>query len=137
MVSSTSETVRDRKRSGFSLVELIVAVVILSTGVLSMAGTSAWVVRQITLSRLATERAVARQSAIESILAGSFARAVGGSGTFGIFDVNWTVTEDAGRFRTLQIVTVGLGRSEGSEGMTMISSEVADTLFLTFASPGF
>jgi len=137
MVSSASETARNRKRSGFSLVELIVSVVILSAGVLSMAGTSAWVVRQITLSRLATERAVARQSAIETIRAGGFASAVGGSGTFGSFDVNWTVTEDAGRFKTLEIVTVGLGRSEGSEGMTTLSSEVADTVFLTFASPGF
>ena len=137
MVISASETVRDRKRSGFSLAELIVSIVILSVGVLSMAGTSAWVVRQITLSRLSTERAVARQSAIESIMAGSFASAFGGSGTFGSFDVNWTVTEDAGAFKTLQIVTVGLGRSAGSEGMTTLSSEVADTVFFTFTGPGF
>ena len=137
MVIPTSETVRDRKRSGFSLAELIVSIVILSVGVLSMAGTSAWVVRQITLSKLSTERAVARQSAIESIMAGTFARAVGGSGTFGSFTVNWTVTEDAGAFKTLQIVTVGLGRSAGSEGMTTLSSEVADTVFFTFTGPGF
>jgi len=83
------------------LVELIVSIVILSAGVLSMAGTSAWVVRQITHSRLATERMVARQSAIETIRA------------------------------------VGLGRAEASEGMTTISSQVADTAFLKFASPGF
>jgi len=102
-----------------------------------MAGTSAWVVRQITLSGLATERMVARQSAIETIRAGGFANAVGGSGTFGRFDVNWTVTEDAGSFKTLQIVTVGLGRAEASEGMTTISSQVADTAFLKLASPGF
>ena len=128
---------RDGKRSGFSLVELIVAIVILSVGVLSMAGTSTWVVRQITLSRLATERAVARQSAIESIQAGSFERAVGGSGTFGIFDVTWTVTANVGNFKTLQVVTVGLGKPEGAEGMTTLSSEVADTFFLTLTSPGF
>ena len=137
MVNSTVGAVRDRKRSGFSLVELMVAVVILSVGVLSMAGTSIWAVRQVTLSWLTTERSVARQSAIETILAGSYANAIGGAGTFGSFDVNWTLTDDAGKFRTLQIVTVGLGKAEGTEGMTMFSTQVADTVFLTYASPGF
>ena len=137
MVNSTVGAVRDRKRSGFSLVELMVAVVILSVGVLSMAGTSIWAVRQVTLSWLTTERSVARQSAIETILAGPYANAIGGSGTFGSFDVNWTLTDDAGNFRTLEIVTVGLGKAKGTEGMTMFSTEVADTVFLTYASPGF
>jgi prepilin-type N-terminal cleavage/methylation domain-containing protein len=137
MVISTAETVRERKRSGFSLVELMVAIVILSVGVLSMAGTSTWVVRQITLSWLTTERAVARQSAIETILAGSFENATGGSATYGDFDVNWTLAEDAGNYRTLRIVTVGLGKPKGTPGMTVLSGEVADTVFLRYASPGF
>ena len=102
-----------------------------------MAGTSTWVVRQITLSWLTTERAAARQSAIESVLAGSYANATGGSGTFGSFDVTWTLTEDAGNHRTLQVVTVGLGKPKGTVGMTVLSSQVADTVFLTYMSPGF
>ncbi len=98
MVNSTVGAVRDRKRSGFSLVELMVAVVILSVGVLSMAGTSVWAVRQITLSWLTTERSVARQSAIETILAGPYANAIGGSGTFGSY-----VHHDGKRAVLLQI----------------------------------
>ena len=137
MVSPVPGIRRDQGRSGFSLVELIVAVIILSIGVLSMAGTSIWVVRQITLSRLHTERAVARQSAIETIRAGTFANAVGGSGDFGIFRVTWTVTEDAGAFKTFEIVTVGLGQPTGTGAMTPLSSQVTDTLLLTFASPGW
>ena len=137
MVSSAGEAVRDRQRSGFSLAELIVAIVILSMGVLSMAGTSIWVVRQTTLSRLETERAVARQSAIEGVLADPFADVVGGSDSFGIFDVTWTVTADVGSYRTLRVVTVGQGRIPGSTGMTMLSSQVADTVFIKVPSPGF
>ena len=134
---SAAEAVRDRRRSGFSMAELVVAIVILSVGVLSMAGTSTWVARQVTLSRLATERAVARQSAVDGLLADSFADIAGGSGTFGIFDVTWTVTVDVGSYKTLRVVTVGLGRAPGSPGMTTLSSEVADTLILTIPSPGF
>jgi prepilin-type N-terminal cleavage/methylation domain-containing protein len=137
MVSPACGTARDGQRSGFSLVELIVAVVILSVGVLSMAGTSSWVVRQVTLSRLATERAVARQSAIETILSAPYGEAEGGSGTFGIFDVRWTVVTDMGSYRILEVVTVGLGKPEGTEGMTTLSEEVADTVHIKYTSPGF
>ncbi len=137
MVSSGPDPIRARKRSGFSLAELVVAVVILSVGILSMAGTSTWVVRQITLSKLSTERAVARQSAVEGVMAGPFANVVGGSGTFGRFDVTWTVTANTGGSRTLRVVTVGLGRPRGVTGMTALSDVVADTVFVTFASPGF
>ena len=137
MVRPPPVTAKDGKRSGFSLVELIISIVILSVGVLSMAGTSTWVVRQITISRLSTERTVARQSAIESIRASSFESAVGGSGTFGIFNVNWTVTEDAGAFKTFEIVTVGLGKPPGSGGMTTLSPTMADTVFLKFTGVGF
>ena len=137
MVSSVPDPTPARKRSGFSLAELVVAVVILSIGILSMAGTSTWVVRQITLSKLSTERAVARQSAVEGVMAGPFANVVGGSGTFGRFDVTWTVTANTGGSRTLRVVTVGLGRPPGVTGMTTLSDVVADTVFVTFASPGF
>jgi prepilin-type N-terminal cleavage/methylation domain-containing protein len=137
MVRPTMEETRARVKSGFSLVELIVAVVILSVGVLSMAGTSTWVARQITLARLSTERAVARQSAIETIRAMPFASAVGGAGTFGIFDVGWTVSEDAGNYKTFEVVTVGLGKPRNVEGLTTLSTSVADTLYLRYTSPGF
>lgn len=134
---SAAEAVRDRRRSGFSMAELVVAIVILSVGIVSMAGTSTWVVRQVTLSRITTERAVARQSAIDGLLADPFADIAGGSGTFGIFDVTWTVTADVGSYKTLQVVTVGLGRAPGSREMTTLSTEVADTLVLTVPSPGY
>ena len=136
-MTSVAEAVADRQRTGFSLVELVVAIVILSVGVLSMAGTSTWVVRQVTLSRITTERALARQSAIEGVLADPFADIAGGSTTFGIFDVTWAVTADVGSYKTIQVVTTGLGRVPGSAGMTTLSTEVADTLLFTVPSPGY
>ncbi len=137
MVTSQVETVRDRRRGGFSLAELIVAIVILSVGVLSMASTSMWVVRQVTLSRLTTERTVARQGAIEGVLAVPFASIAGGSGAFGVFNVTWTVTANVGSSTTLRVVTVGPGIQPGSTGYTSLSSDVADTVFISVASPGF
>ena len=137
MVTSRVETVRNRRRGGFSLAELIVAIVILSVGVLSMASTSMWVVRQITLSRLTTERTVARQGAIEGVLAVPFASIAGGSDAFGVFNVTWTVTVNVGSSTTLRVVTVGPGTPPGSTGYTPLSSDVADTVFISVASPGF
>lgn len=137
MVRSTAEAAHDRRIWGFSLVELIVSIVILSIGVMSLAGTSTWVVRQVTLSRLITQRAVARQSAMERVMADSFATITGGSDNFGIFDVSWLVTVDGGTFKTVQVVTVGPGRVSGTAGNAALSSRLADTVFLRIASPGF
>lgn len=136
-MTSTVVEVHDRRRSGFSLVELIVSIVILSVGVLSMAETSTWVIRQVTISRLITQRAVARQSAIEGVMADAFATLHAGSSAFGIFNVTWLVTVDGGTFKTVQVVTVGPGRVPGSTGNAALSTTMADTVFLTIPSPGF
>ena len=151
MVTSGPDPVRARRRSGFSLAELVVAVVILSYGILTMAGTATWVIRQITVSKLTTERSVARQSAIEGVMTGPFSEVAGGGGIYGRFDVTWNVcsspvsvtcptlalTANSSGSRTLRVITVGLGRTRGTSGITYLSEEAADTVFMTRASPGF
>jgi prepilin-type N-terminal cleavage/methylation domain-containing protein len=125
---------RATRRSGFSLVELIVATVILSVGILSLAGTAGWVVRQVTISKLTTERAAARQTAIEGLHATQFANLAAGADTTGEFTVTWAISESAGSYTSLQLVTSGLGwRNE----TVSFSPGVADTITITIMSAGF
>lgn len=63
---------RDRaaeSRAGFTLVEVMVAIIVLTIGVLGLAGTTMYLVRQTTLSELTTERSAALQSVIEELRA--------------------------------------------------------------------
>ena len=59
---------------GFTIVEVIVAMVVLAIGVLGLAGTAAYIVRQVTLADIMTERAAALQTAVERIQAAEDAR---------------------------------------------------------------
>ena len=73
-----------RDRGGFTLVEVIIAITILAFGLLGMAGTTALVVRQVTLADVATERSAALQTTIESLRALPFDSLAAGSDSVGI-----------------------------------------------------
>ena len=116
---------RDTDRSGFSLVEVIVALIILTVGVLGMAATTMLVVRQTTLSEMTTERAAALQTVIERLRSEDYATIASGADTVGRFDVNWSVT-DGVRTKQVEIITVGPGLTSAS-GVPALAAEVADT----------
>ena len=112
-------------RAGFSLIEVIVAMVILTIGVLGMAGTTAYVVRQTTLGDLMTERAAAFQSVVDRLQALPYDSVTTGSDSVGVFAASWTAVADGSQNKIVTIVTVGPGMS----GATLPSNspQVADT----------
>lgn len=119
------------RRAGFSLVEVIIAVVILAVGVLGLAGTTAYIVRQITLADLMTERAAARQTAIEKVNATPFAQLASGSDSVGVFFVEWTIS-GGGRSADVTVVTTGPGLSTSdSNPYPTLGPGVADTFEFT------
>ena len=85
-----------RGSEGFSWLELIVAMVILSVGVLGLAGTTAAFALQVTLGDVKTERAAALQSVVEGIRAADYAAVGSGSETIGRYGVTWSVTDSTG-----------------------------------------
>ncbi len=133
--SEVVSSVRKRgRKAGFSLVEVIIAIVILAVGVLGLAGTTAYIVRQITLSDLLTERAVALQRVIEDISALPFDSVKSGTDTIGLFDVKWTVTK-ASTSASIQVVTSGPGLSTSvSNPAPALGPNVADTFVFTVIS---
>lgn len=97
-------------RAGFSLVELIVAMLILAVGLLGLAAGTGFVVRSSELGRVETERAQARQSAVELIRAQDFDTFADGDRELGRYEISWETLSSETNTRLVQITIVGPGR---------------------------
>jgi prepilin-type N-terminal cleavage/methylation domain-containing protein len=96
-------------RAGFSLVEVIIAMLILTIGVLGLATTTAHIVRQITLGDLMTERSVAFQTVIDRLQALPYDDVGSGTDVIGAFDLRWTSIPDGPQSKIVRIWTRGPG----------------------------
>ena len=112
---------------GFTLVEIVMALLLLSVGILGLAATTGFVVRQTELSAVTTERATVRQSVVESLQARDLPDVTGGSTTMGSFQVTWRVTETTSLYKTVEVVTTGPGLESGGGGPPRLASGVSDT----------
>ena len=101
-------------RKGFSLIEVIMAMLILTIGVLGLASTTAHIVRQITLADLMTERSVAFQTVIDRLQSLPYDSVVAGDDSVGIFYLRWTVTPDGAQNKIVRLYTRGPGISVGA-----------------------
>ncbi len=115
-------------RSGFSLVEVVFAVLILSVGLLGMAATTTTLVHQANISELRTQRALAMQQGVERVRAFLYDSLSSGSDSSGVFEVSWSTTAEADLVKTVQIVTAGPGLVSRSGAPPVIRYNVPDTL---------
>ncbi len=123
-------------RSGMTLVELLVAMMILTIGILGMAAGTGWMIRSVDLTRLDTERAAAIQAGVEEVKATPFATLGSGSRTEGAFQITWSVVEQAPNWREVRVIVSGPGRASGSAGTrAAIVQDVADTLLYRVVRP--
>lgn len=117
-----------RARGGFTLVELIIAMIVLTAGLLSLAGATAHVVRQVTLADLMTERSFALQSVVEQVQATSFASVGTGIDTVGNFTLTWTSANESAASKIVTVVTSGPGMVTTTEGtFPSLGPDVVDT----------
>jgi prepilin-type N-terminal cleavage/methylation domain-containing protein len=119
-------------RSGFTIVELLVAVVILTVGLLAFAGTTMFLIRQVTVAHLTTARTMAVQSVVETLRATPYDMVTAGSEEVGDYSVTWEATVD-GSTRAVQIISVGPGTAFGRSGG--LSAEAADTFNYRILQP--
>ena len=113
--------------SGFSLVEIVMSILVLSVGLLGMAGTATTLVHQTNVSGLKTHRALALQQGIEQVRALPYDSISSGSGTSGVFEVNWSMTTESDLAKTVQVVTVGPGLVSRDGAPPVIQANVSDT----------
>jgi len=114
-------------RSGFSLVEVVFAMLILSVGILGMAATTTTLIHQTNISALKTKRALATQHGIERVRGLPYDSISSGTDSFGVFDVSWSMADESDLAKTVQIVTVGPGMVSRDDGPSLIQYEVPDT----------
>ena len=96
-------------RGGFSMVEVIIAIVILTIGVVGLAGTTAYIVRQTTLADLMTERSAAFQTIVDRLQSLPYDSVSSGSSTIGVFNATWSSVNDGPQNKIVTIITVGPG----------------------------
>ena len=94
MMDDLTLTRPEAGRGGFSLVEVIMAILILAVGVLGLAGTTAHITRQITLADLMTERSVAFQTTIDRLQSLPYDSVGAGQDSVGIYYIRWASTPD-------------------------------------------
>ena len=109
-------------RRGFSLVEVMIAVVILTVGILALAGTSARVVRMINQGGRLAGASLVAEGRFEILRATSCATLASGSTVEGPFTIRWTVAT-SGYLRTvgLTVVYVTGGTTHTDAYVTSIS----------------
>jgi prepilin-type N-terminal cleavage/methylation domain-containing protein len=113
------------RNQGFTIVEVIIAIVILAVGLLGLGGTTLVVVKQTTLADVTTERTAALQSTIERLKALPYDSVRSGADSIGAYAIRWTVTE-AGQWKDLALVTEGPGMRRGA-GLATLYPSVPDT----------
>jgi len=102
-----------RDRSGFTMVELLVALVILTVGILALGLMSGQFSRQTNISDVTIERSASLQAAVEELRATPFEDVGTGSVTIDDYDVSWTVLSSAANYKEVQIETLGPGMLDG------------------------
>ena len=123
------------RTSGFSLVELVVAVTVFSVGLLGMGTTMLYSVRSVSMADLATERAAARQAGIEHLRAMPYGSLAIGQDSVGSFEVAWGPLSQTPRSTRMRVITLGPGRSSGASGSASLVGQVADTLDFLVLKP--
>ena len=107
-------TRRSTRRQGFTMVEILVALVILTVGILALGLLSGQFNQQTNISDTVIERSAALQAAIEEIRGTDFPSVSAGSVTIDAYEVSWTITSSSSNYKEIEIVTVGPGLSGGS-----------------------
>ncbi len=114
--------------SGFTMVEVMIAIIVLAVGVVGLAGTTAYIVRQTKLADVMTERAVALQTVVERLNAAPFANVGSGSDSVGVFAVSWASTSESSTSKLVTVVTTGPGlTTAGGNPFPFLGANVADT----------
>ncbi len=120
-------------RDGFSVVEVIIAMVVLSFGVLAMAAMSSHLLMQIRIADSQTERAAAVQQVVEQLRAMPYetlqTRESGSAGTIGSFDIEWERRTTDANLTRIDVYTTGPGYRSG-EGWLL---ERQDTFLISLA----
>ena len=122
----------NKKANGFSLVEIVVAMMVLSVGMLAMAASTGYVSAEIRNATWNTQRAFARNQVIEQLRAIPF-DSVMTSATptaIGRYNMTWVATSVNSNLKTVQVIASGAAYRKGASRVTTV-----DTVVVNIARP--
>jgi prepilin-type N-terminal cleavage/methylation domain-containing protein len=119
--------------NGFTLVEVMVAVVVLAVGMLAMAASTGYISAEIRSSTWNTQRTMAREQVIEQIRATPFDNiSTSGSATvIGRYSMTWVVASVNNNLKTVQVIASGPAYRLGKGA----KSTVVDTVAVRVSRP--
>lgn len=123
-----------REREGVSLIEVLVALLILTVGVLAMAATTGHVFTSLNDSGRRTERTYVVQQVVEELRSVPFAQISASLGTkkVGAYTVTTEAVSSTAQFFQVRVETVGPGYRPGEGGLV----DVTDTTYITLSRGG-
>ena len=97
------------RQNGFSLVEILIATMILTVGVLAMAASTGYVSGQLKSSIFDTQRIHAKEQIVEELRATRYSSVINSSAarSVGRFSITWTVWTPTSNTKRVQLVTSG------------------------------
>ena len=117
----------DGHSGGFTLIEVVMSMTILTYGVLGVAATTLHVVRQVQIAEMDTDRTAVMQSVIERVRAEAFDTYQTASDSTGAYTVEWETWRENSREKGLRVVTTG-PRLVNNGGPVTIAAQAADTV---------
>lgn len=120
-------------REGFSLVEVVVAMLILTVGILAMAASTGYILSEVRMANFRSERNVAVGEVTQQLRAiqwSNLPSACGSNYTVGDYTVSCTVNQPTVNLHEVILVSVGPGYSAGA-----VDFEVVDSTAILFARP--
>ena len=122
------------RRGGFSLVEVIVALTILTVGILAMGASTGYILAQIRASELRTERMGAMRQAAETLRAAPWSNLNSTCSSWPLvverYRITCQVTRPNSNLARVRLVTSGPGYSGGR-----FVTELADTFAISLVQP--
>lgn len=121
-------------RGGFTLVEVVIALVLLTAGLLAVAGGTGHMLTQMSLAEARTARIAAIQNGAEQVRATDYAslstKCSSGALVTGRYTVNCRVTPVANDLKAVYLISDGPGLKNGR-----VQSSVVDTFVISIAEP--
>jgi prepilin-type N-terminal cleavage/methylation domain-containing protein len=120
-------------QNGFSLVEIMIATMVLTVGLLAMAASTAYVSAQLKSNTYTTQRTQAKERIVEELRATTYANVTnaGTARTVGRFTMTWNVST-SGLAKRVNLITSGPAYRGNTRGQR---TTVVDTMSFSIVSP--
>lgn len=117
-------SVERSSNAGFTLLELLVSMVVLTYGILGVAGSTAYVLRQVTVADMGTKRVAAVQSVVERVRAQPFNTVSIGTDSLGLYSLEWTSATQGSGSKLIQVISTGPGLIATEDGPRIVPAAV-------------